>query len=110
MTKLITFVIAISLSGITVLSDYFIKKASLENAVWNKWLLLGGIIYALTALGWFFVMKNLKLSTIGVIYGVSCITLLTIVSVFIFNEKISPMEIIGILLGMSSIAILYKFA
>lgn len=110
MNKLITFVIAISLSGITVLSDYFIKKASLENAVWSKWLLLGGIIYAFTAIGWFFVMKNLKLSTIGVIYGVSCITLLAIVSVFIFNEKISQMETVGILLGISSIAILYKFA
>lgn len=110
MTKFIALIIAISLSIITVLADYFIKKASLQNNVWSKWLVLGAIVYGLTAVGWFFVMKNMKLSTLGAIYGISCITILTIVSVFVFHEKISTIEIIGILLGMASIMILYKFA
>jgi drug/metabolite transporter (DMT)-like permease len=109
MTKLIALMIAISLSIITVISDSFIKKASLERSVWNKWLVLGAIIYGLTAIGWVFVMKSMKLSTLGVIYGISCITILAIVSVFVFHEKISMIEIIGILLGVASIAILYKF-
>lgn len=110
MTKFISLIIAISLSAITVLADTFVKKASLENNILNKYLTLGAIIYGLTAVGWFFVMKSMKLSTIGVVYGISCIAILTIVSVFIFHEKISTIEIVGILLGILSITILYRFA
>lgn len=110
MTKFLAFIIAISLSVITVIADYFIKKASVENVVWNKWLLAGALIYAVSAIGWVFTMKNIKLSTLGVIYGVSCITLLALMSALIFHEKISPVEIIGIVMGISSIALLYKFA
>jgi len=64
MTKFIALIIALSLSAITVLSDYFVKKASLESTVWNKWLALGAVIYGLTAIGWVFVMKGMKLSTL----------------------------------------------
>lgn len=110
MSKLIAFIIAISLAVITVLADYFIKKASLVNNVWNKWLLIGAIVYGLTAVGWVYVMKSIKLSTLGVIYGVSCIVLLTIVSVFVFNEKISLLEIVGISLGVLSLILLYRFS
>ena len=45
MTKFIALIIALSLSAITVLSDYFVKKASLESTIWNKWLALGAVIY-----------------------------------------------------------------
>jgi len=110
MSKLIAFLIAISLSAVTVLADYFIKKSSLLNSVWNKWLLIGALIYGFTAIGWVFVMKSVKLSTLGVIYGVSCIILLTIVSVFVFNEKISVPEIIGVSLGLLSLILLYRFS
>ncbi len=110
MTKILSLIIAISLSGITVLSDYFVKKASLQNPVWNRWLIVGIIIYGLTAIGWVYVMKSMKLSTLGVVYGVSCITLLAIVSVFVFHEKITIIEIIGIALGIGSVALLSRFS
>jgi small multidrug resistance pump len=110
MNKFLALAMAILLSLITVLADYFIKKASLENGILNKWLISGALIYALTAFGWVFVMKNMKLSTLGALYGISCITILAVISVFVFHEKISTVEIIGILLGIISIIILYKFA
>jgi multidrug transporter EmrE-like cation transporter len=110
LTKFVALLIALSLSIITVLSDTIIKKASLESNVRNKWLLLGALIYALTAIGWVFVMKSMKLSTLWAIYGISCITILALVSVFVFHEKISYIEIFGILLGIVAITILYKFA
>lgn len=73
-------------------------------------MLIGALVYGLTAIGWVFVMKSVKLSTLGVVYGVSCIILLAIVSVFVFNEKISIPEIIGISLGLSSLILLYRFS
>lgn len=68
------------------------------------------MIYGLTAIGWVFVMKSMKLSTLGAIYGISCITILALVSVFVFHEKISAIEVAGIFLGIAAIVILYKFA
>lgn len=110
MLKSLYFLAAVGLSIITVIADYFIKKASLENSVWNKFLFIGIVIYGLTGLGWVYVVKNIKLSTSGVIYGVSCIAILAIVSVFVFHEKITTWEIFGIILGISSVAVLYRFA
>ena len=89
MSKIIVFFVAISLSAVTVVADFFTKKASLFDPVWNKWLLAGAVIYGLTAVGWVFTMRNAKLSTLGVIYGVSCIIMLTFISVYFFNEKLS---------------------
>ncbi|HOI18985.1 MAG TPA: transporter [Candidatus Woesearchaeota archaeon] len=108
---LIAFIIGIGLSVITVIGDVLIKNASLQNAfVGWKMLLLGAIVYAFTAFGWFFVMRKIKLSTLGVLYGVSCIVILTFVSVFYFKEKVSHLEIIGIALAVISLIILYRFA
>jgi len=110
-TILIVFLVGIGLSAITVLADVLIKHASLQNA-FSGWqmLILGAVIYGLTAFGWFFVMRKIKLSTLGVLYGVSVIIILTLVSVFYFKEKINPIEIFGIALAIISLIILSRFA
>lgn len=108
---IITFLIGFLISAVTVLGDFAVKKASLQNA-WSGWpmLLLGAMIYGITAVGWFFVMRKIKLSTLGVLYGISCVLLLTLISVFYFKEKINSFEIFGIILAISSLVILYRFA
>lgn len=108
---LIAFLIGIILSAITVFADALIKQASLQTAFsgW-KMLIIGAIIYGLTAFGWFFLMRKIKLSTLGVLYAVSCVVLLTLVSVFYFKEKINFIEIIGIGLAIVSLIILARFA
>jgi multidrug transporter EmrE-like cation transporter len=108
---LIAFLIGIGLSIATVIADALIKNASSQNGFsgWHT-LLIAAIIYGLTAFGWFFVMRKVKLSTIGALYGVSSVILLTFLSVFFFKEKISFMEIIGIGLAIISLIILSRFA
>jgi len=108
---LIAFLIGIGLSVVTVLGDALVKQASLQNA-FSGWkiLTIGALIYGLTAFGWFFVMRKIKLSTVGVLYGVSCIILLALLSIFYFKEKITSIELLGILLGIVSIVILYRFS
>ena len=54
--------------------------------------------------------ENIKFSTMGVIYGLSCIILVTLVAVFVFREKLSLLETLGIMLGISSLIILYRFS
>ena len=108
---LVAFLIGIGLSLITVFADSLIKHASLQNAFsgWHM-LLSGAVIYGLTAFGWFFVMRRIKLSTIGVLYAVSVVVFLTLVSLFYFKEKISPLEIVGISMAIVSLVILSRFA
>lgn len=110
-TILTVFLIGIGLSIITVFGDGLIKEASLQKgfAGWQM-LIMGAVIYGLTAFGWFFVMRRIKLSTLGVLYGVSCIIFLALVSVFFFKEKLNPMEIFGIILAIISLLILARFA
>ncbi|MFZ5363996.1 MAG: EamA family transporter [Patescibacteria group bacterium] len=111
MTIIWALAIGVGLSLITALADAFIKHSSLQQAFsgW-KWLLLGALIYAITALGWFFVLRKFKLSTAVVLYSVNLIIFLTLISVFYFKEKISPIEIFGIFLAVISLVILYRFA
>ncbi|HRY31103.1 MAG TPA: transporter [Candidatus Paceibacterota bacterium] len=110
-STLIAFVIGIGLSAITVFADMLIKQASLQKA-FSGWrlLVLGAFIYALTALGWFFVMRKIKLSTLGVLYGVSCIILLALISTLFFKEKLFLAEILAIILAILSLFVLSRFA
>lgn len=105
------FFIIILLAGAGVLADIFIKLAgSGPKAVEMKWFAAGFLIYASTAFGWFYVMKHVKLSSLGAIYAVSTILLLVAVGVFYFHEKINLYEIIGIALALISVVLLAKFA
>lgn len=108
---LIVFSIGIFLSLITVVADIFIKNASLQEK-FSGWrlLIVAALIYGSTAFGWFFLTRKAKLSTLGVLYSVIIVISLTLLSVFYYKEKISPMEIFGIALAISSLLILYRFA
>ena len=110
-TIVIAFLISLGLTVITVFADALIKHASLQrNFAGGPALLLGALIYGLTAFGWFFVMRKVKLSTLGVFYSIGCVILLTFVSVLYFKEKITVMEIFGIGLAIISLIILMRFA
>lgn len=104
------FLLGIGLSIVTVFADSLIKHASLEDAFsgW-KMLVFGALIYGMTGFGWFFVMRGVKLSTLGSLYALSSVIFLTLVSVFYFREKISAMEIAGIGMAVLSLIILSRF-
>jgi drug/metabolite transporter (DMT)-like permease len=55
-------------------------------------------------------MKHLKLATIGVIYSVSMIVLLTAIGVVFFRESLSFYEIAGVLMAIGSLILLIRFA
>lgn len=104
----ILLVIALSLIG--VLADYFLKLAGMgEKYIIEKWLALGIGIFALLGFGWFFVMKHIKLSELGVIYATTTAVALAIVGVLFFKETLGTGEIIGLVAGLVSILLLGRF-
>lgn len=103
--------VVIGLSLVGVLGDYFIKLSgdSVVKYIDIKWFLIGLIVYSSTAIGWFFVMKHIKLSTLGVLYGVTTVVALTAVGILFFKERLNLYEIIGVIAGVSSIVLLSRF-
>jgi small multidrug resistance pump len=104
-------VVTIGFSLLGVLGDYFLKLASAnENSLKTIWFYVGFAVYASTAFGWVFVMKHLKLATIGVVYSVSMILLLTAIGVLFFHESLSYYEIAGLIMAIASLFLLVRFA
>lgn len=106
--KWLLFVLVIELVSLS--GDYLIKKASLQNGLigWKQ-LLAGALVYGLTAVGWFYVMRIFKLFTIGILHSIIAIALSMLLSQFVFGEKINSRELIGIALGLISIILLVRF-
>lgn len=98
-------------SALGVLGDYFLKVASGRPAPLRSGaFLVGFVVYSSTAFGWVYVMRHLKLATVGVVYAISMILLLTGMGVFIFREPLSIREGVGLILAIASLVLLVRFA
>jgi small multidrug resistance pump len=107
----LAIVVTIGFSIVGVLGDYLLKLASAEkNPMRSGWFYLGFVVYASTAFGWVFVMRHLKLATIGVVYSISMILLLTGIGSVVFRETLNPYEIAGLLMAVGSLILLMRFA
>lgn len=62
-----------------------------------------------TAIGWFYMMRSFKLVTIGLLHSFGVIGLSLLLSQFVFQEKITLREVVGIVLGCASIGLLVRF-
>ena len=104
------FLLIIALELVSIFADYLIKRASLQ-AGWVGWkpLLIGGFIYGATAIGWFYAMRVYKLFTINMFHSFFVIAVSILMSQFIFGEKLTMRELVGIALGIASIVLLIRF-
>jgi hypothetical protein len=98
--KALPGVVTVAFSAVGVLADYFLKRASAQDAPFRSpACYVGFAVYAATAFG-----------TIGVLYSVSMILLLTTVGIVAFGEKLSYPEVAGLLLALASLVLLVRFA
>lgn len=104
-------VVTIGFSVVGVLGDYLLKLASdQKNPLRSGWFYVGFAVYASTAFGWVYVMRHLKLATIGVVYSVSMILLLTGLGSLVFREPLKVQEIVGLIMAIASLVLLMRFA
>lgn len=103
------FVLLLSLIGVA--GDFCIKQAGHHVSGFDLRWFLGGIgMYVVTAIGWFFAMRHMKLATLGVFYSVSTILLLTLLSVLYYQETLNKSEIAGVLTALTSVFLLIRVA
>src|SRR5262245_41252574 len=109
--NLLAVAVTVAFSSFCVFGDYFLKLASAhENSLKTTSFYIGFVLYASTAFGWVFVMKHLKLATIGVVYSVSMVLLLTAIGVVFFRESLNIYEIVGLVMAIASLILLVRFA
>jgi small multidrug resistance pump len=107
----LAIIVTIIFSLVGVLGDYFLKLASERpSALRSVSFYIGFALYASTAFGWVFVMKHLKLATIGVVYSVAMILLLTSIGVIFFRESLNYYEIAGLVMAIGSLVLLMRFS
>jgi small multidrug resistance pump len=107
----VAVLVTVAFSIIGVVGDYFLKLASKEDSFHKSiWFYIGFVLYGSTALGWVFVMKHLKLATIGVVYSLSMILLLTGLGVVVFRESLNYYEMAGLAMAIGSLFLLIRFA
>lgn len=109
---MLPYILVVILSIIGVFADFLIKLSTQTATRAHSWTLFftGLVIYASTAFGWFYVIKHIKLSTLGVWYALSTVLFLTIISVFHFKEHLSIYEILGIITAFLSLILLTRFS
>ena len=111
MKNYLPILVTVGFSAVGVLGDYLLKLASAQkNPLRSGWFYIGFAVYASTAFGWVYVMRHLKLATIGVVYSVSMILLLTSIGAIAFRETLNAYEIIGILMAVILLVLLMRFA
>ena len=98
------------LSLVETVGDSFIKNSGSypDRYVSTPWLVAGIIMYIMAAVGWFFVMKHVKLGSLGMIYALSSVTFLFIFGMVFFHESYSKTEMIGLGLGFIALCLLAK--
>jgi small multidrug resistance pump len=110
-TNWLAVLVTIGFSLVGVAGDYFLKLASqAASPLRTPWFAVGFSVYASTAFGWVFVMKHLKLATVGVVYSVSMIVFLTTIGAVFFGESLTPRETLGVILALASVCLLLRFA
>ena len=108
---ILAVMVAVLLSAIGALADYFLKLASgEEQIVCNKWFAIALVVYSSTIFGWVFVIKSMTLASVGVVYSICMVLFLTFLGVVFFKERLSYREVIGIGLALASLVLLTRFA
>jgi len=103
-------IVTIAFSVVGVVGDYFLKLASAKDqSLKTPAFYIGFLIYASTSFGWVFVMKHLKLATVGVVYCISMVLLLTAIGVVVFKESLNGYEIAGLVMAVASLLLLTRF-
>jgi small multidrug resistance pump len=109
--KAMAVLVTIAFSVVGVVGDTFLKLASrADDSLRSPWFYVGFALYAATAFGWVFVMKQLKLGTISVVYSVSVIVLLTAVGVAVFRETLNYYEVAGLIMAVAALVLLVRCA
>ncbi|PYF06410.1 hypothetical protein C8J30_1285 [Rhodobacter viridis] len=102
-----SYLILAGIVVLTILGDYALKYASLRASPHTSpWLFGGAALYALTALGWMWLMQSQSLAQIAVLYSSATILLLTGVGIVFFGETLSTRQVAGLAAALFAVVMM----
>lgn len=109
MNLLIRFLAVEILCIVGVVADYYLKIAGERREfIVLRPFLIGVTLYSITAIGWFLVLKYIKMVPLGVIYSVTIVVLFTTLGIFRFQEELGVREIAGLSCAIASLLLMAK--
>jgi multidrug transporter EmrE-like cation transporter len=104
-----TLPILVAVAAATLIGDYFIKTAALSQAgIHNPRLAIGAVIYGLTAIGWFFLMRSHSLAMVAIIFTAMTTVVLAGMGYYLFDEGFRARDGIGLALSVLALTVMYK--
>ena len=107
---LLALLVTVGLSGFSVFADYLLKRASASPQPFSRWAFAGAVfIYTASCFAWIFVLRHLKLATIGAIYSILIVGLLALIGITVFRESLSIPEWVGLAAAVAALVLLGRF-
>jgi multidrug transporter EmrE-like cation transporter len=107
---LLPLLVTVSLSLLSVGADYLLKRASeLPQPFRSPQFVAAALIYAGSTVGWVYVLRHIKLASVGAVYSVIIVILLAIMGVTIFRETLTTTEWVGIGCAVLALVLLGRF-
>jgi undecaprenyl phosphate-alpha-L-ara4N flippase subunit ArnF len=103
------FVLACAL--IVILGDTLMKLGADRDAeVMSPYVGIGALLYALSALAWFFAMRHVTLTQGAVVYTMFSLLALCVIAALVFNERFGLREFTGIFAALMAVILLADVA
>ena len=103
-------VVMIAVIGITLVGDYFLKLAAINRTAPTLPFLGGAAMYVLSAVAIVIAMRHMTLAAFGVWYSVLTILAMTALGVIVFEERLTPRDMLGIGLAIGALACMTRTA
>jgi multidrug transporter EmrE-like cation transporter len=109
MTNFLLILLGISTSA---LAQIMLKKSSsfqfLKDYNFFVYFILGGLFYVFSFGIYAYVLKIFNISKISPVMTIGTMLLVVVAGIFVFREEISSKQLLGIFLGVVSIALIIK--
>ncbi|MEW9918051.1 EamA family transporter [Marimonas sp. MJW-29] len=98
-------------SAVVIYGDYLIKVAADDgHPMISPLVLLGCVLYAFSAILWFFALRHVTLSQAGVAFSMLTLLALCAIGVFHFGEKLEWREVAGIGCALLAMVLMMRIA
>lgn len=91
---------------VVILGDLFIKLAADRATLASPQMYLGVVLYAGSAVLWFFAMRHISLGQAAVTYSMLTLIALFLIGALFFGEPIGLREIAGIFCAIAAMALM----
>ncbi len=91
---------------VVILGDYAIKIAADRAALTSAPMVLGVVLYALSAILWFFAMRHVSLGQAAVLYSMLTLVALFLIGALMFDEPVGKRELAGMVCALAAMILM----